>query len=262
MGSAGAQLRGGVGLVRADKAQIGPAAARHTGRLAQGSAGFTLVELLIALALIALITLLLFSGLSLGSRAWEAVETAAERNAEHRTARSLLARILPQARTTTMRLEEGVRLAFAGERERLEFVGPLVHQVGVPGLYLLRLSLVERDAGRALILTRWLLHPEVLVGGAEFPAWEPLPDAASLGLGSPEPDRDRAAGAYGTTLLLDGVEALEISYFGILPGEAEGEWLEEWIEQPRLPERIRIRLQTTTGAWPDLSVDLPQGDQG
>ncbi|NEX17237.1 MAG: general secretion pathway protein GspJ, partial [Halochromatium sp.] len=35
--------------------------------------GFTLVELLIALSLIGIITLLLFSGLRLGSRSWEAV---------------------------------------------------------------------------------------------------------------------------------------------------------------------------------------------
>ena len=48
--------------------------------------GFTLIELIIALALIALITLLLFSGLRLGARAWDGVDALSERHAELRTA--------------------------------------------------------------------------------------------------------------------------------------------------------------------------------
>lgn len=224
--------------------------------------GFTLVELLIAMALIALITLLLFSGLSLGSRAWEGVEEVAERNAEQRIARTLLARLLPQARPIGVRLEDGEHFLFAGEPERVEFVAPLLQRVGVPGLYLLRLSLAERSEGRALMLTWWLVHPEVLAGSAEFPAWEPLPEAdtAAEAWAEPDPD-DAAAGAYGTTLLLDEVEAFEIGYFGLLPGEEHGEWLEEWVDWPRLPQRVRIQVSTATRSWPELLVNLAEGNQ-
>ena len=44
--------------------------------------GFTLVELLIAFVLVALISLLLFSGLRLGLRSWGGVEAAAEIHAD------------------------------------------------------------------------------------------------------------------------------------------------------------------------------------
>jgi len=64
--------------------------------------GFTLVELLIALSLIGLITLLLFSGLRLGTRAWEGVETTADRTAELRVARNFLERALVQALMNSM----------------------------------------------------------------------------------------------------------------------------------------------------------------
>ena len=60
--------------------------------------GFTLIELIIALALIALITLLLFSGLRLGTRAWDGVDTVSERHAELRSARTFLDQALRQAR--------------------------------------------------------------------------------------------------------------------------------------------------------------------
>lgn len=219
--------------------------------------GFTLVELLIALALMSLITLLLFSGLRLGTSAWEGVETVAERTAEPRIARNFLERVLTQTRPARVEFDAEEVLIFAGDAQTLEFVAPLSEHVGTPGLYVLRLSL-EGEA--QLVLTRWLLHPDVLDGFGGIPEWEPFEGGRGISDSGPL-EEDLAAGAYGRTLLLDGVAELEITYFGIDEGMEEPDWYPEWLEQPRMPLAIRIHLTTLEQSWPDMLILLPQLDQ-
>jgi general secretion pathway protein J len=219
--------------------------------------GFTLVELLIALAIVSLITLMLFSGLSLGSRAWEGVDAVSERVSEVRVARDFLISTLSQARATTLTLDAQIVDVFAGDSERLEFVAPLSEQVGVPGLYILRLGLVQGDRDAALVLTRWLVHPDVLEGTDDIPAWEPLNAESAFGPDSAPLDSDAAAGAFGRTLILDRVAAFEIAYFGTTDGEIEPDWHEEWLGQSTMPTLLRIRMATPAQSWPDLMVNLP-----
>ena len=219
--------------------------------------GFTLVELLIALALMGLITLLLFSGLRLGASAWEGVETVAERNAEPRIARNFLERVLTQARPAQVSYDAQELLVFAGDGQNLELVAPLSEHVGTPGLYVLRLGL---EAENQLVLTRWLLHPDVLEGFGGIPEWEPFDGTAGISNTGPM-EEDLAAGAYGRALLLDGVAELEISYFGVEDGVEEPDWYPEWLEQPRMPLAIRIHLTTLDQSWPHILIRLPQVDE-
>ena len=220
--------------------------------------GFTLVELVIALALIGLITLLLFSGLRLGTRAWEGVEARAERTAGPRLARNFLTRELTQARPMQITFDAEQILVFSGDAENLEFVAPLSEHVGTPGLYILRLSL-ERDEAKRLILTRWLLHSDVLGGFGDIPEWEPY-EGSSGPIDELPLEEDVAAGAYGSTLLLDDVDEMEIRYFGIAEGDEDPEWHEEWFQQSSMPLAIDLHLTTAEQTWPDMFIRLPQLD--
>jgi general secretion pathway protein J len=186
------------------------------------AAGFTLVELLIALAMIALITLLLFSGLRLGSRAWEAVDASAERTGAMRLANEFLERTLSQVRPATLVVEAETVSVFAGDAERLEFAAPLSEHVGVPGIYVLRLALEGSGERRDLVLTRWLMHPEILEGKDDIPAWKPLKEDSDKSQGAIPADLDMAGGAFGRTLLLEDVETLAIAYYGTPSGELGG----------------------------------------
>ncbi len=229
---------------------------RSTGRCA-AERGFTLIELLIALAIVGLITLLLFSGLRLGTRAWEGVEGAADRTAEVRLARNLVERELTQIRNSNVIVDAEALPVFAGNAESLEFVAPLSEHVGYPGLYILRLTVEEQRGQRDLILTRWLLHPEVLKGHDDIPAWEPLEKDSGIMLRSEALDKDSAAGAFGRTLLLEGLDAFQIAYFGVKEGENDPDWHEEWMGERQLPQLLRIRMTSRTQSWPDLIVSLP-----
>lgn len=226
------------------------------------SRGFTLVELLIALSLIGIITLLLFSGLRLGSRSWEAVDTLSARVADLRIARNFVERALRQTRQLSV-VMDGVELAvFAGDAQALEWAAPLSAHVGIPGLYILRLTLEDAGEYNRLVLTRWLLHPEILAGTDESPAWSPLMDqVGSVGDLGPF-DRDLAAGAYGRTILLPQVARFRLDYFGQQSGDRQAagfgrEWSKEWIGQRELPEAVRLNLTTPSQGWPAAIIRLP-----
>lgn len=220
--------------------------------------GFTLMELLIALVMLSLTTLLLFSGLRLGSRAWEGVETRSERDADLRLARNLIESSLRQARPVELDFDGQRRFLFSGTADQLEFVAPLSAHVGLPGLYVLRFAL-ENDGGghQRLVLTRWLLHPEVLSGEGDVPAWRPLGEDSFFAQASAELDRDMAIGAHGRTLLLADVGRFALSYHGQAQGVWEPEWNDDWLDQQHLPSHVRLDLATSDADWPVALVPLP-----
>lgn len=220
--------------------------------------GFTLVELLIALAMVALITLLLFSGLRIGSRTWETLDASAERTDDLRLAFGFLSRTLVQARPATAVYDGELVGVFAGDAERLELAAPLSEHVGVPGIYILRLTLEGHGDSRELLLTRWLMHPDLLEGFDDIPEWEPLAAISGAGVDSLPLDADAAGGAFGRTLLLEGVQSLEISYYGVVDGDLDPDWHEEWLEQQGLPLLVRIHIEMLDLQWPDLIVALPR----
>lgn len=223
--------------------------------MSKPEAGFTLIELLIALSMIGLITLLLFSGLRLGTNTWERVDARVEHLAELRAAHAFLVRSLNQLRPESVERDAEQHAIFAGDGEQLEFVAPLSRHVGLSGLYILRLSLEEYGAQRALVVSRWLLHPEVLAGTGESPPWTPLAEGGGSSIAGLE--FDHGEGAFGRTLLLETVsEAFLIEYYGARADDSVPDWHAEWLDQPAPPQRVRLRLGATPSDWPDLELAL------
>jgi general secretion pathway protein J len=59
------------------------------------------------------------------------------------------------------------------------------------------------------------------------------------------------------TVLLTGVESLDLDYFGAAPPDNRPRWRNEWVERQQPPELIRIRVsfkQGDTRRWPELIV--------
>ena len=174
-----------------------------------------------------------------------------------RLAHGFLLRTLTQARAASLVYDGAMVPVFGGDAERLEYAAPLSEHVGVPGIYVLRLQVEGSGDRRNLVLTRWLIHPEVLEGTDEIPAWEPLKEDSQMSLSSIPPDQDAAAGAFGCTLLLENLAGLALSYYGVTEGESDPEWHDEWLEQATPPSLVRIHLTTSGQTWPDLIVALP-----
>lgn len=227
-------------------------------RLRPAGEGFTLVELLIALALISLVLLMLFSALTLASRSWDAVHDTGEASADLRIARSLIQRALRQLRQPEDLRVEGTPLrALSGDAEGLEWIAELSTHLGLPGLYLLRLVVEQQDQRAQLVLYRWLLHPDILDGGDDWPAWEPLAQGGAPRLrGDPSEQEDVNAGAFGRTLLIPELETFRIDYYGRLPGGTGRDWSDAWLEQRGVPDLVRIELSTPSRSWAPLSIRL------
>ena len=97
------------------------------------AAGFTLVELVVALSMVTVMTVLLFSGLRLGARVWDTVEQRTDtRHERHRRARGSM-REREQARPRTGAPRDGEK-RLAGLEPVLVRYDPAVGQVSSPRL--------------------------------------------------------------------------------------------------------------------------------
>jgi len=218
--------------------------------------GFTLLELLIALTLIGLMTVLLFGALRFSSKAWASTEERTERDAGIRLVYQYLADRMEQARPISAYLESAGEQVFffTGQDDALEFVSPMPAHLGSGGLYIIRVQ--EQGGGdkKQLLLSRWLFHPEVLEGTRSLPEWTPL-SAGGNNSGKEDP---AMRAYYSETALVDEFKELNISYFG--PGEPtdeSGDWWDDWGDRKYLPWLVKIQIKDGKGAWPDMIFELP-----
>jgi len=194
--------------------------------------GFTLIEMLVALALLALLSALLVAGLRLSRNAVLTSETATERLLRTERALDLIRRQLQQAEP--LPLAAGVDpppVAFAGDGASIVFIAPPAAYLARGGEQVTWLVLEHTGAGARLVLR-----------------FRPL-DRAS----------DRWPLAEGGTdlqsaVLLDDIAGARFSFFGRAAPGADARWLADWRNEPALPDLIRVTVTGGGEAWPDLVV--------
>jgi general secretion pathway protein J len=192
--------------------------------------GFTLVEMLIALVLMALVAGVLFGSLRLAGRSWEVGEQRLEDGANARAAQQFLRAHLAQQYPLRMRRDAERPLFFAGERDSIRFASVLPDRVVAGGTLLLRVSLIRDGQRSDLVLER------------AIPDGPVTPDFAF----------DRAE----RSILAADVEKVRIAYFGQESDTEEPRWLDRWSDAQRMPRLIRLDIDPRRGApWPSLVVE-------
>lgn len=193
------------------------------------STGFTLLELLIALTLLGMILVILFGGLRMASRVWDASELHT-RNATHLgSLQGFLRRQLTQVRAYRWPQDKKQELAFSGARESLRMVTPIVAHHDPGGLYLVGLEWVEtRDSGQ-LLMSR-------VVPNKDSNDFSELNSVEKI-------------------VLAEQVKRLKFAYFGADTITSEPLWRDRWEDMQGLPFLIRMRITFSDGRdWPDLVV--------
>ena len=197
-------------------------------------AGFTLLELLVALALLAALTVILMSALEFGTQVWRRDDqgaAAADLAVAYRTLQNNIERALP----IPERVEQSnaAFMAFDGTADALTLVVANPGRVGLLGDTVLRL---ERNAG----------------DGAPFLAvsWAPY-----------DPKQRLAIDTFNETLtLLPDVRAVSFRYFGARDEDGgPPRWSDAWRAQSRLPRVIAVDLETTDGHKRSWSFRLRDG---
>jgi general secretion pathway protein J len=206
-------------------------------RRARSEAGFTLLELLIGVAVLALLMGMLFGGLRLASHQVEWRTARLDRGTRLALVQAFMRRSLADARPLEIEgpragvAGPSVALAFDGAAEELEFVGPAPESAESGGLELIGLGLVRQGAAAGGALSLRVRAYDTGAGGATAPLRE--------------------------TLVLEGVQHAEFAYFGVTTGETAPGWHESWRQMPYLPALVRLTLTLSGGERvPDLVVAL------
>lgn len=193
--------------------------------------GFTLLEVLGALALFALLLVGVYSGVRTATHTVRSGEASIERMDQVRSAQQFLRRELAQARAIALeRTDKGDPVFFKGDEHELRFVAPLPGYLGKLGPQLQSLRLVDNGDGSSRLEASFALMP---------------PDGTKpKALGEPE-------------VLVDRVRSGSFSYRAPDTQDKSGDWRHQWDDTRAMPRIVRIALQLDgTTAWPELDAPL------
>ncbi|NII56053.1 prepilin-type N-terminal cleavage/methylation domain-containing protein [Luteibacter sp. SG786] len=179
--------------------------------------GFSLMEVLAALALLTIVLLGVYSGISTATRIVRSGDNAIQRMDEIRSAQNFLRAELAQALVVPFdQTDDGDPIVFSGDSKALRFVAPLPGYLSRLGPQLQTVSLVDDGAsGYRLEVRLALLPPD---------GSDPQP------LGEPE-------------VLLRGIRKGSFSYRGMDEQNRPGDWSDAWSDGRRTPSLVRVELE-------------------
>jgi general secretion pathway protein J len=180
--------------------------------------GFTLLELLVSLMVLAMIMAFIPGTLRIGQRVWEK-DAAIERRAALSTFRRQVEQRLAEAIPLHLRdPASGLRIAFTGGPDRLAFIASADAGPAGAGVYRFDLRRAEGGGRQPLILTQTLYR------------------AASPG---PQADNAMPALEYRSDARLIG---LALRYFGSPANGETPRWQTQWPRADALPDLVEISL--------------------
>lgn len=190
-------------------------------------AGFTLIEVVIALALVAVILAGLVSALVSFGKTSARIEERTLISDDVRLTYAFLEQSLsPATPRVWVRPRDLTQVSwFQGGDGELEWLGLMPARHGVGGLYHLRLGVERGPRGAGRLMLSYLPYT-----------------------GDDPPDWSRAE----SHLLLDGVTGFALAYRAL----DEDEWRSEWRDVQVLPARVKMDLAVRGQPWPPLVVPV------
>ena len=203
-------------------------------------AGFTLVELLLAITLMSILLGLTYTGLRAATRSTEQGEKMLAVGGEVRAAHQFLRRQLNQMLPLSYAVVEGndeLRVVFEGDERRIKFVAPMPGYLGTGGPQVQLVEVVNGDNDDIVIQ-----FTHALLQGFE--------DDRLF-------DRD-------PVILLEGINSAAFEFLGkdeegVLTG-----WTTSWDQMDILPVAVRLDLEFTEDLnlrWPDLAAGVRIDEQ-
>ena len=207
---------------------------RPTGRaVSRQVTGFTLVEVVITLAITALIMLGLVSALATLGQSGSRAEAQVARVDDVRLVSAFLRSVL--ARSSSAYSERGrgagTTALFDGQPRQLRWLGVMPARHGAGGLYLFRLFLGEGPGGADALTLQYVPYS----GGGLQVGWGSAP----------------------RKVLVSGVSGLEFRYRGAAP---DAHWQTHWRHRKAPPELVQVLIASGNRDWPELVVRVRATD--
>jgi len=210
--------------------------------------GFTLIEVMLAMTLLSIMMVLLFSALRISAQSWDAGEGKIAQVNETALVYNFFQRHLVTARPLwndymeskqTFSFQSTPRsFSFQGTSSSLKFVSAFPASAARPGLQLFMIESVQQQGKEdAVKVTISPFFPAV-----EGEEWEPEEE-----------------------ILLNNVRSFQLAYFG--PDENSGTdlWQDQWLDRNTLPGLVKIKIERSNEVfWPEMLIalkmaELPKG---
>ena len=189
--------------------------------------GFTLIEMLVALSISALLVSLVYGAVRIGQRSATAMNTQTENTEIMRIGWQFLHDAVTRARPVSALDTPDDHTGFKGTPDGLRFVADMPAYVGLGGLTRIRLTTERTHSGRQLLLTRQRFD--------------------RLSSTTAAPDEIESA------VLVDELDRLRIAYFGKSTPDASPAWHSDWTDPEHLPNLVSISVTPGHGrSWPEL----------
>ena len=199
--------------------------------------GFTLIEVLIAMTLLSIMVVLLFSSLRICAQSWEQGETKINEVNEVAVVYGFFQRHLASAiplwndfseqktsGTMAPAERDNKTFSFQGNKQSLQFVSVFPASAGRSGMQLFSIA---PDNEQALKVTLTPFFPT-----NEGEAWQ----------------QEEA-------VVLKQVTEFSLAYFGDADGVGEYRWHEQWLENRTQPSLVKITISTENGIfWPEMII--------
>lgn len=198
--------------------------------------GFTLVEVVVSLALLALLILGAHTAIRTSTQAVVSGERLIERTNKLRVTQELLRRQISQALALPVEQRSGTNesIFLEGGRDELTWVSAMPGYLGRGGPYVQRLTLERGPGGTSLVFRHAMLN-----------GWDP-DEGFDEELAPP-------------VTLLEGIRNFRIEYKALDDSGRLGNWQDDWDKPFQLPLLVRMRIEferDTQQQWPDLVIPL------
>lgn len=204
----------------------------------RAQAGFTLVEIVLAMVLLGTMMLLIYSGLAFALRSWDAGDANGRRVADRQIGENFLRREVSEVFPMRWKDANAVRFAFEGESDHMRFVSSRAAGVTLGGLSLVGVGVEDgkEPKTRDLVMRR-------AMAADDANDFTPL-DAA------------------GKSVLVAGIDAVEFAYFGAENDFTEPAWVDSWRFPARMPQLVRVRMRTAAGeTLPEMVMKIMTGEE-
>lgn len=203
-------------------------------RRARAATGFTLLEVLIAVSLLALMTAMAVGSLRGAISATRSGERLISASNQTRTVQEFLRRQLSHAMHIPFRREEDMsrNQVFVADRHELRFVAPMPGHLSNGGPHVQWITIAD---------------DELLFDHAQLNGYDP--------------DDPKAGNPREPVLLMRGFAEAYFEYRGLDENGELGGWMRDWDSHIQIPLLIRLvlRYEDEARSWPDLEIPILAG---